>query len=56
MLVEFVIDKKGKVQTQVLDRQGETCSNVERLTIGMDNLSSEKTGSDCDEVFENQST
>lgn len=56
MLVEFIINAKGQVQTQVLDRQGETCSNVERLTIGMNNLSSEKTGPDCDEVFETQNT
>jgi hypothetical protein len=49
-----IIRADGSVQTEVLEREGQDCKIVQKLTdaIGTQ-VSEEITGPDCDEVHEN---
>ena len=56
MKLEFIVNKKGNIVTNNLDRQGEKCSNVYRITQNLgDTVSDEETGPECDEVHEGES-
>lgn len=54
MKVKFTIKHDdGKIITEVLDRQGQQCSNIKQVTNALGReLSDEKTGPECDKVEE----
>jgi len=48
-----IIKKDGKVVTEVIDREGQDCKDVHRLTENVGKTVGEEiTGPDCDEVHE----
>jgi hypothetical protein len=53
MQLKFTIRKDGTFATEVLDREGQDCREVTRLTDQLgQKLSEEVTGPDCDTVHE----
>lgn len=55
MKYEQIIDKQGAIVTNILDRQGENCSNIYRITQNMGETTDDvRTGPDCDEVHEGE--
>jgi hypothetical protein len=54
---ETIIDEEGKITDHVLDREGQDCANIERISNSISTgkkVSEEKTGPDCDRVDEIQ--
>jgi hypothetical protein len=56
MKVELTIKKKtGEIVTNILDREGENCSNIYRLTQTLGETTDDvQTGPECDEVHEGE--
>lgn len=55
MRYEQIVDKEGKIVTNILDRQGENCNNIYKVTQNMgETLDDVRTGPDCDEVHEGE--
>lgn len=47
--IQAIIDKKGRIETTVLDRSGESCTKVYNVTSRAGrHMSDEITGPDCD--------
>ena len=54
MEFKLVIKPDGKIVTEVVDRQGEDCRSIHKVTDAMQGreLSDERIGPDCDRVEE----
>lgn len=55
MRYEQIVDKNGKIVTEMLDRQGENCSNIYKITQNLGTQEDDVvTGPECDEVHEGE--
>jgi len=57
MKYRIIIKKDGKMVTEVLERQGQECRNINRVTSGLGTfISDEETGPEGDTVHETLSS
>ena len=55
MKFKFIVKTDGKIVTEVLDREGQQCSDILKVTQSLGTmLSDEHTGPECDRVEEIQ--
>jgi len=55
MIVKFTVARNGETKTEVVDREGQNCKNVLKVTQALGKEKShEITGPDCDKVDEAQ--